>query len=55
MDRRKFLKHGALSAAAIAVTNSALAETTVKKDEPIGFNHIPNPKTEILKTQKNEQ
>lgn len=46
MDRKDFLKKGILSTGAIAVSSSALSNSTdnapASKEEPVGFNHIPS-------------
>ncbi|MFY0674336.1 MAG: pirin family protein [Bacteroidia bacterium] len=51
MDRRKFIKRGALGAAAVAATGSvnAKSESNTVKNEKLGFNHIPSAKPETIK------
>lgn len=51
MDRRKFIKRGALGAAAVAATGGVAANND-KKDKKIGFNHIPSAKPETIKNNK---
>ena len=52
MDRRKFLKQTAASAAVVAAT-SAMGATThsvEKTDQAVGFNHLPNPENLVSKS-----
>lgn len=54
MDRRKFIKRGALGAAVVAATNSLSAKTDniESNNEKVGFNHIPSAKAETVKNNK---
>jgi redox-sensitive bicupin YhaK (pirin superfamily) len=54
MDRRKFIKRGALGAAAVAATSSLSAKTDniESNNEKVGFNHFPSAKAETIKNNK---
>jgi len=51
MDRRKFLKQGALGAAAVAAGTTVAANANFEelaKTKKVGFNHIPSPETKFF-------